>query len=122
LFVYQDDLLLDETKQFYIGVRLKIGQVQQEKEILNLFQKMIQKHVPPVVFFLQNIKPSVLEKIKSKKIKLEGNHLDFVHVLLKSGPLTEVTILNLLEEVQREKIKRKAQQCLTKVSNKFLKR
>lgn len=110
----QNDLLRDEIKQHHTELRYKLSQPQHGKEILYVFGAMMLKHFPSLINLLQNIKLSVLEKIKMRKTMLDAP-LEFVQNHLKDGILSELVLLNLLEDMTKKRVSETANRFLNEV-------
>lgn len=113
-FSLQNDLLKDQIKQHHSELRYKLSQPQHEKELLNLFGAMMLKHFPSLIKFLQNIKMSVLERIQMRKTVLD-TPLEFVQNHLKDEILSELVILNLLEDMTKKRVSEAANRFLKEV-------
>lgn len=98
---------MEEIKFFYSELRLKLGQVDREKEILDTFGDMMKKYFPSLISFMRKIKLSRLEKIQKNKTKLD-KQFEFLRGRLSNGFLNELIILDVLEDVQRKKVTEKA--------------
>lgn len=110
---------MEEIKQFYSEIRFKLGQTNHEKDILQTFGTMMNKHFPSLIAFMQRLKLSMLERIQLKKKEI-NTKLNFVHARLNSELLNEVVILNLWDDVQRKKIQEKALKFLKEVCHGLL--
>lgn len=106
-FGLKDDIFMEEIKFFYSELRLKLGQVDREKEILDTFGDMMKKYFPSLISFMRKIKLSRLEKIQKNKTKLD-KQFEFLRGRLSNGFLNELIILDVLEDVQRKKVTEKA--------------
>ncbi|KAI9565849.1 hypothetical protein GHT06_009646 [Daphnia sinensis] len=106
-FGLKDDTLMGEIRNFYSELRLKLGQVDREKEILDTFGVMMKKHFPSLISFMRKIKLSRLEKIQNNKAKLD-KQFEFLRGWLSTGFLDELIILDVLEDVRRRKVTEKA--------------
>lgn len=70
---------------------------------------LIKKYFPLLINYLHKIQPSsVLENIKAKPTQLDPA-LNFLPALLKQGIRDEINILNLWEELQLRRAKKRAQ-------------
>lgn len=118
-FSFQDDLIMEDIKQFYSGIRLKLCQIDHEKKILNQFGDMMKKHFPSLISFMQKIKLSKLERIQLNKMKLDKKY-EFLRVRLNGGLVNELVVLELLETIQRKKIIESASKFLKEVCLNFV--
>jgi hypothetical protein len=118
-FSFQDDLIMEEIKLFYLEMRLKLCQVHHEKNILDQFRDMMKKHFPSLISFMQKIKLSRLERIQLNKMNIDKEY-EFLRVRMNGGLVNELVVLNLLEDVQRKKIIESALKSLKDVCLSFL--
>lgn len=81
---------------------------------LKRFIGLMQKHFPTLITFLRKIKRSTLEKIQIKSINLHPS-LHFVRSLLENGVEDEMSILHVLEEYQRQRLRQIGKKILNQV-------
>jgi len=98
----------------YEEIRANLSKDNPQQVVLKRFIGLMQRHFPTLITFLRKIKRSTLEKIQTKSVNLHPS-LNFVRCLLENGVEDEMSILHVLEEYQRQRLRQIGKRILNQV-------